>query len=586
MVDRKASLTFSGLNKHADNPKAAYNEESFANIARHNYIDIMYRQLYRLKGDQNPNVVILHSLKNKTQYEIFDKHIIEAIKDGSFELREVINNSTWKTVENEQGKRVAKKIYDISLGEVDTNSADKLKFIKDMVDGTTFSIKDSNKILTVPGQGKQDSLDAAQYAYENAHLLKNNINKELSTYEHLAQALQIHNSFILASRASILDDSVIRRLNEKQPIINDVDSLIDYYKYKVDEDIVDFGIRSDKKFADYSSSRLHQEIINDLFDQDKLARKLLASTDDRAKLAEKIKVKEEFCFVAGTLVHTDKGLVPIQELKIGDKVLSKDESGEGELVYKPVIRTIKSATKQKIITPVEGIYCTDNHPFWTHVSDEEKPRWVAAKFITSNDIVNYIFPERGHQGEILDISGRYHEEVYDPYQIGGKYVIATSDPKVGLYMHSCQDKHADPGEIDIGVIDFRNGEAVEVFTNDDNSLLGRDLHSEDGSEPYAKFHKFLDKDNPENRVEIEYYSKLVAAYRVPDWENDSRATSNAFTDYVYNIEVADTHTYFVGKKGIWVHNTNCTGDVRRDIERGFRVGHSLGTVKKTGFLFE
>ena len=259
-------------------------------------------------------------------------------------------------------------------------------------------------------------------------------------------------------------------------------------------------------------------------------------------------------FVAGTLIHTDKGLVPIQELKIGDKVLSKDESGEGELVYKPVIRTIKSATKQKIITPVEGIYCTDNHPFWTHVSDEEKPRWVAAKFIRSNDIVNYIFPERGHQGEILDISGRYHEEVYDPYQIGGKYVIATSDPKVGLYMHSCQDKHADPGEIDIGVIDFRNGEAVEVFTNDDNSLLGRDLHSEDGSEPYAKFHKFLDKDNPENRVEIEYYSKLVAAYRVPDWENDSRATSNAFTDYVYNIEVADTHTYFVGKKGIWVYD--------------------------------
>ena len=38
-------------------------------------------------------------------------------------------------------------------------------------------------------------------------------------------------------------------------------------------------------------------------------------------------------FVAGTLIHTDKGLVPIQELKVGDMVLSKDESGEGDLVY-------------------------------------------------------------------------------------------------------------------------------------------------------------------------------------------------------------------------------------------------------------
>ncbi len=42
-------------------------------------------------------------------------------------------------------------------------------------------------------------------------------------------------------------------------------------------------------------------------------------------------------FVAGTLVHTDKGLVPIQDIKVGDRVLSKDENGEGETEYKKVI---------------------------------------------------------------------------------------------------------------------------------------------------------------------------------------------------------------------------------------------------------
>lgn len=30
-------------------------------------------------------------------------------------------------------------------------------------------------------------------------------------------------------------------------------------------------------------------------------------------------------FVAGTLVHTDKGLVPIQNIKVGDMVLSSPE---------------------------------------------------------------------------------------------------------------------------------------------------------------------------------------------------------------------------------------------------------------------
>ena len=35
-------------------------------------------------------------------------------------------------------------------------------------------------------------------------------------------------------------------------------------------------------------------------------------------------------FVAGTLVHTDQGLVPIQDIKVGDLVLSKHENGESE----------------------------------------------------------------------------------------------------------------------------------------------------------------------------------------------------------------------------------------------------------------
>ena len=37
------------------------------------------------------------------------------------------------------------------------------------------------------------------------------------------------------------------------------------------------------------------------------------------------------CFVAGTLVHTDKGLVPIDQIKVGDMVLSRDENNpDGE----------------------------------------------------------------------------------------------------------------------------------------------------------------------------------------------------------------------------------------------------------------
>ena len=44
-------------------------------------------------------------------------------------------------------------------------------------------------------------------------------------------------------------------------------------------------------------------------------------------------------FVAGTLVHTREGLQPIEQIKVGDYVLSKPESGAGEPGYQRVTQT-------------------------------------------------------------------------------------------------------------------------------------------------------------------------------------------------------------------------------------------------------
>lgn len=58
-------------------------------------------------------------------------------------------------------------------------------------------------------------------------------------------------------------------------------------------------------------------------------------------------------FAAGTLVHTDKGLVPIQDIKIGDMVLSKPEDGDGEAEFKPVINTFIYKEKELWLLQVE-----------------------------------------------------------------------------------------------------------------------------------------------------------------------------------------------------------------------------------------
>lgn len=55
-------------------------------------------------------------------------------------------------------------------------------------------------------------------------------------------------------------------------------------------------------------------------------------------------------FVAGILVHTDKGLVPIQEIKVGDWVLSR-QIGTGSTEYKQVVNTFKSDVKRPVMSP-------------------------------------------------------------------------------------------------------------------------------------------------------------------------------------------------------------------------------------------
>jgi hypothetical protein len=42
---------------------------------------------------------------------------------------------------------------------------------------------------------------------------------------------------------------------------------------------------------------------------------------------------------------------------------------------------------------------------------------------------------------------------------------------------------------------------------------------------------------------------------------------------VYNIEVEDYHTYFVGELGVWVHNANCDGVKLRKKGAGLSLSH-------------
>ena len=101
----------------------------------------------------------------------------------------------------------------------------------------------------------------------------------------------------------------------------------------------------------------------------------------------------ETCFAAGTLIHTKEGLRPIEELQVGDLVLTWPEDKpvpvrpchpfrfEDEYICKPVTKTF--VHDDQMISHVvilgnndEILQVTPNHPFWS-----KQHGWVPASVL-------------------------------------------------------------------------------------------------------------------------------------------------------------------------------------------------------------
>jgi len=81
------------------------------------------------------------------------------------------------------------------------------------------------------------------------------------------------------------------------------------------------------------------------------------------------------CFAAGTPVAAKRGVVPIDQIRLGELVLSRNTE-TGETAYKPIVgRTLRPRVPmRKLTVGDETIIATAGHPFWT-----EQRGWVKTK---------------------------------------------------------------------------------------------------------------------------------------------------------------------------------------------------------------
>jgi len=98
------------------------------------------------------------------------------------------------------------------------------------------------------------------------------------------------------------------------------------------------------------------------------------------------------CFGAGTPVWTDQGLVAIEKIAVGDRVLAKDIE-TGALAYRPVLKTTVRPPSELTTLRLseETITCTPGHLFWSSGQGWIKARDLAAQTllhtVTGNTLV-------------------------------------------------------------------------------------------------------------------------------------------------------------------------------------------------------
>lgn len=211
-----------------------------------------------------------------------------------------------------------------------------------------------------------------------------------------------------------------------------------------------------------------------------------------------LRAKEMGCFPAGTRVWTDNGLVPIEQIQVGDLVLSRPENGQGEQAYKRVAKAFsyEDKTLRRIVYEMdEGrrsiVYVTGNHPFWVveeevdYLDDDLPARRSVIGWTAAEDLQRW-----DHLVQLAD--GSYARVVEN------LPVYRTKVPGQGWCPYS-------EGWSEGCVHDFLTGETLANHVLEDQEITW-------GDDPYLKVR-------------------------------------------VYNIEVEDFHTYYVAR-GVWVHGAS------------------------------
>ncbi|WP_125169991.1 Hint domain-containing protein [Leptospira perolatii] len=159
---------------------------------------------------------------------------------------------------------------------------------------------------------------------------------------------------------------------------------LDKYKGMNDEEILAAYKAEMEQTGPKDGSRdtWYEKVAGDVYDD--IARSLGFGTSTQGFIDERGNFHPRTCFVAGTLVHTKVGLKPIEQIQVGDEVLSWDEDTQLTefRIVTELFRRNTDLIYKLSFNDAEIIETTWNHPFW--VVGEG---WVEVRNLKVNDLV-------------------------------------------------------------------------------------------------------------------------------------------------------------------------------------------------------
>jgi hypothetical protein len=191
------------------------------------------------------------------------------------------------------------------------------------------------------------------------------------------------------------------------------------------------------------------------------------------------KFTEATCFTAGTPIKTLNGDKPIEEIKLGDLVLSYNLEA-GELEYKQVVRTFIRESENLYDLFIQGedkaLRVTAHHPFFARPgcpSIETEGQWIHVDELHSGLDVLRPDGEWVRVVKLQRVKGKftvYNFEVADNHDyFVGKYGILVHNADYGVDPESIAMAEADAAKAE----GHKRGMAAAIVTADGQSFTGR-----------------------------------------------------------------------------------------------------------------